>query len=374
MCTNQHMNLLLFRKVSCCDASNTEGTTGWQKTSGQENKLCGSVWNEANSHRCHFVQMSLCVFSTASVCFFSDFLHRFPGSKVWLSLCGSGPYAVLTAAHVNDNLRKPFAWNITPFHQIFLCLSCQFPTPFHSLSGSILYCGAQMSSSDVICCDYLQTGCNGLRIPVKKKGWSKRSYKYTVFHIRTSCAENVGVYQRRHRLPRVAQSVTVDSSRRQLVCWQRRSWRWSVFPSNGFCFQGESWAGRRNFVPLIGIPPTYLRSYWNGFAVVARRSLIKAGDFQPGGRAASAQEETWAGSGFWRSGLVVWRRWEFGSESQAHSRRLCSPPFPPCGAVIPHKTQTTTTTTGQTFEFESVSRCADGLWPRFKSVVSLRNQ
>lgn len=84
--------------------------------------------------------------SFAAIC--TDFLAwKSVDCVVDLALC------VLTAAHVNDNFSKSSAWNITPFHQIFFCLSCQFPMPFYYLSGAILYCDAQMSPSDVICCD-----------------------------------------------------------------------------------------------------------------------------------------------------------------------------------------------------------------------------
>lgn len=81
---------------------------------------------------------------------------------------------------------------------------------------------------------------------------------------------------------------------------------------------------------------------------------------------ASIQEETWAGSWFWRSRLVVWRQWEFGSKTQAHSCSSLS--FSLCmGLSLLNKQN-------KKNEFQSSSRCGDGTWTRIESVVSLRNQ
>lgn len=60
------------------------------------------------------------------------------------------------AAHVNDNCRKWFLWNICTISQIFSVYpaNCsELKLPFYCLSGSSSYSGAQMSFSDVICCD-----------------------------------------------------------------------------------------------------------------------------------------------------------------------------------------------------------------------------
>lgn len=52
---------------------------------------------------------------------------------------------------------------------------------------------------------------------------------------------------------------------------------------------------------------------------------------------ASIQEETWAGWGFWRRRLVVWRWWEFGNKIQALSCSSMS--FFLYRAVTPNKTK-----------------------------------
>lgn len=134
------MNLQLFREEICCEYFNTK-ILGWQFV-----KICAD--RTTNVHGLFAMElisiegnvilpkmttfksvpMTLCVFPTVSPVRLPCYLHRFSGREAGLLA-----RIVLTAAHVNDNFGRWLAWNITPFHQIFFCVSCQFPTLFYYL-------------------------------------------------------------------------------------------------------------------------------------------------------------------------------------------------------------------------------------------------